>query len=338
MSATEDNLILFNTEDDKNVWTCIGTFLDRVEQNSVNTRGTYERAIRQFFLKMRGKTLEKLVESDLIFTKAQIEKYQVNLRKSNKTGTVNTKISALKRCYEKLQDYGFKVDSSWFNVDRYKEHDKESYDTLSHEEVCDVIALVSKTRKGFEKALLVRLAYATAFRKESLLDLKWTDITKRESVWFIKTLGKGNEWDNKKISNELYEELMKQKELVNGEKIFKLTKKTVNKMMNFIRENMDFGDRRIVFHSLKKASINEVNILTNGDVKAMQAQANHASALTTLNDYVASKKLDDLIIVDTNKNIPLDKFNEMSKDELVALIMSVDRNTQIKLLQKMGAM
>jgi integrase len=338
MTAIKNNVVQFNTQGDKNVWTCIRTFLDRIGQNSQNTKDNYERAIRDFFRAMRNKELEDLVESDLVFTKPQVETYQVGLRNHFKATTVNNKLSALKKCYEKLEDYGFEVSANWFKLDRYKEYDKESYDTLSHDEVCAIIHLVSETRKGFEKALLVRLAYATAFRRESLLDLKWTDIINRDGQWFVKTLGKGNKWDYKKISNELYDELMKQKDLIGGDKIFQLTKKTVNKMMDYIRSNMDFGDRNIVFHSFKKASINEVNVITGGDIKAMQRQGNHASATTTLNDYLANKELDDLVVVDTNKHIPVEKFDELSHEELLSLIKGMDRNIQIKLLQKMGAM
>lgn len=333
-----EKVVQFNPREDKNVWGCIKTFLDRIEQNSENTRRTYERAIRDFFYTMRNKKLENLVEEDLIFTKPQIETYQVSLRNKFKSTTVNNRISALKKCYTKLEDYGFEVKASWFVLDRYKEYDKESYDRMTHEEVIQVINLVSKTRKGFEKGLLVRLAYATAFRKESLLEMKWNDIVNREGIWFVKTLGKGNEWDYKKISNDLYTELMKQRNLIGGEKIFQLTKKTVNKMMNYIRENINFGDRVITFHSLKKSSINEVALITNYDLKAMQRQGNHANVTTTLNDYMAEKSLDDLVIVDINYHVPVEKFDELSKEELVNLIKSADRSIQIKLLQKLGAL
>lgn len=333
-----EKVVQFNPKNDKNVWACLKTFLDRIEQNSKNTRDTYERAIRDFFKEMRNKDIENLVEEDLIFTKPQIETYQVNLRKSFKSTTVNNRISALKKCYTKLEDYGFDVKASWFVLDRYKEYDKESYDPMTHEEIIQAINLVSSTRKGFEKGLLIRMAYATAFRRESLLELKWTDLVNREGIWFVKTLGKGNEWDYKKISNDLYDELMKQKELIGGEKIFQLTKKTVNRMMNYIRENIDFGDRVITFHSFKKSSINEVALITNYDLKAMQRQGNHANVATTLNDYMAQKSLDDLVIVDVNYHVPVEKFDELSKEELVSLIKSADRSIQIKLLQKLGAL
>lgn len=338
LMGVNEKVIQFNVKDDKNVWNCINTFLNRIEQNSKNTRDTYERAIREFFRIMRNKDIENLVEDDIIFTKPQIETYQTNLRNKYKASTVNNKISALKKCYMKLEDYGFDVKPSWFALDRYNEHDKEGYDALTHQEVIDIINLVSKTRKGFEKALLIRVAYATAFRKTAIQNLKWTDIVNREGQWFLKALDKGNKWDYKKISDDLYNELMKQKELIGGKKIFQLTDKSINKMMNYIRENMDFGERNITFHSFKKSSIKEVALLTNYDLKAMQRHGNHASVTTTLNDYMAEKSLDELVIVDTNYHVPVEKFDNLSKEELLDMIKKADRNVQIKLLQSIGAL
>src|SRR5690606_19503033 len=101
---------------------------------------------RDFFKTMRNKELENLVEADLIFTKPQIETYQVNLKNKYKSATVNLKIKALKKCYTKLEDYGFDVRSSWFVLENYNEHDKEPSDPMTHDEVIQVINLVSKTR------------------------------------------------------------------------------------------------------------------------------------------------------------------------------------------------
>jgi integrase len=287
---------------------------------------------------MRNKELEELVEADLIFTKDQIESYQVSLKEQYKGTTVNNAMTAIKECYEKLEDNEFDVKTSWFKLDRYDEHDKESYDTLTHEEVLSIIGLVSKTRKGSEKALLVRLAYATAFRKESLLTMKWNQIVNIDGQWFVKVLGKGNKWSHKKLTDDLYNTLMEFKAKTGNEKIFQLTDKTVQKMMNYIRENMDFGDRKIVFHSFKKASINEVNIITGGDLKAMQAHGDHSDATTTVNTYLAKKSLEELVTVDVNTHIPTEVFNDLSKEDFVNLVKSMDRNTQIKLLKKIGAM
>jgi integrase len=333
------NVVQYNNKKEaKNPYAVIRTFLLRKGQNSENTRKTYERHIRDFFKTMRNKDIENLVEEDLIFEKSQIESYQVTLREHYKGTTVNNTITALKECYEKLEDSGFEVKASWFSLERYDEHDKERYDTLTHDEVCKIIQLVSKTRKGLEKALLVRMAYATAFRKDTLLSMRWNQIINKDGIWYAKVLGKGNKWSHKKLSDDLYNALMEHKKNTDGEKIFELTKKTVDRMMAYIRDNMDFGDRKIVFHSFKKASLNEVNILTNGDLKAIQAQGDHADIKTSLNEYIESKKLEDLVVIDVNYRMPLEKFDELSKEELVDLIKSADRNTQIKLLQKLGVL
>jgi len=334
------NVVHLNSKgENKNVYATILTYLTRKGQDSKNTQNTYERHIKDFFRTMRSKEIDELVEEDLIFTPQQIETYQVALKEKYKGTTVNNTMTAIKECYEKLEQNGFDVKTSWFKLDRYDEHDKESYDTLSHEEVLAIIGLVSKTRKGSEKALLVRLAYATAFRKESLLEMKWNQIINIDGQWYAKVLGKGNKWSHKKLTDDLYETLMEFRSgRVEDGKIFELTKKTVDKMMKYVRENMSFGDRRIVFHSFKKASLNEVNRLTGGDLKAIQAQGDHSNVATSLNDYIQQKKLEDLVAVDTNTNIPVEAFDALSKEDFVELVKSMDRNTQIKLLKKMGAM
>ena len=288
---------------------------------------------------MKGKELKDLTVEDLIFTPEQIEAYQVTLRQHYKGTTVNNAMSAIKKCYEKLQDSGFPVSIAWFKVERYDEEDKVKYGTLTHDEVIAIIDFISKTRKGGEKALLIRLAYATAFRKESLLEMKWNQIVNIKGQWFAKVLGKGNKWSHKKVSNSLYNTLMEFKgDAKDDDKIFELTKLTVSRMMDKIRGQFDFGDRHIVFHSFKKASINEVNVITGGDLKAMQNHGDHSNAQTTIDDYMADKKLDELVEVHIDVHGPVEKFEEMSKEELVQLLMSMDRNTQIKLLQKAGHM
>lgn len=329
------NVVQLNNDKAVNPYGTIHTYLERLGQESKNTKKTYERAIRDFFQTMRGKSLEMLLPEDLIFKKDQIKSYQVSLKEGHAGSTVNNAITAIRECYKELADDGFPVDIAWFNVKRYDESDKKAIDALTHDEVVQVIQLVSKTRKGSEKALMCRIAYATAFRKESIHNLKWTDIIDREGTKYIKTLGKGNVWDYKKLSHDLYSALMAHKETSKGEKIFELTPKTVRLMMDYIRKHMDFGDRNISFHSFKKASIEEVAVITNYDIKAMQRQGNHADVKTTLNDYMSKKALEDLVVVDINNDLPVEKFDELSHEALLALVKSMDRGTQVKMLQKL---
>lgn len=334
MSALNEKLVFLN-DGKMNVYKAIRTFIERKAQSSRNTADTYQRHIKHFFHTMRGKTLEQLTEDDLIFTKMEIEQYQVALRSTYKASTVNNTISSLKSLYERLKDYGFQVDPDWFSLERYKEVDSDPYDVLSHDEIIRIVELVRGTRSGFQKSLFIRVAYATAYRLNALLNLKWSDLNQIDGVWTLSTVDKGMKKDIKKISNELYQDLIKlRKNRQKSEKIFSFTKKTVNNMMDFIRNEMKFENRNITFHSIRKASINRVGELSGGNIKMMQRHGNHSSAKTTMDNYIKSVDLDQMVIVDVEHNIDLSIFDNMSKEQLLNLIKSMDRGTQIKLIQQ----
>lgn len=338
MIGNTAKVIHLNVEEDKNVWGCLDTFLTRVGQNSKNTRNTYENAIRHFFMEMRGKKIENLVEKDLIFTKNQVESYQVRLKEKFKGTTVNTKMSALKKAYMKFEDYGFDVRATWFDVDRYSEHEKESYDSMTFDEVMKAIELVKGTRKGEEKSLFIEMAFVTAFRKESLKTISMNSIYKHnDDEYVVEVVDKGNKKSKNKISKDLYERLYKFAKSENkdlNDNLFVLTNKTIRGMMDYIRENIDFGKRRIVFHSLKKASIEEVALQTGYDLKAMQAQGHHSSVQTTLDHYMAKKTVDDMEAVDLYREVPVGEFDKMSKEELLEMLNNAPRDIQIKLLRQ----
>ena len=210
-----------NMQENINVYGSIVTYLNRVRQESENTAITYEKAIRDFFLTTRNKDIENLSEADLNYTMRDVEAYQTELRKTMKASTVNTKMSAIKKLMDKLDGYGLNVNSKVFDVERYKEYDTVSYDPMTKEEVLKAIEIVSETRKGEEKALFINVAFVTAFRKESILNLKWSDIEYFKGVWTIKTLGKGNVWDRKKIPQSLFLGLTEYREKIpKREKIF----------------------------------------------------------------------------------------------------------------------
>ena len=328
------NLVqLSNMQDTINVYGSIITYLNRVRQESENTAVTYEKAIRDFFITTRNKKIENLTEPDLKYTMMDVEAYQTELRKTFKASTVNTKMSAIKKLMDKLEGYGLDVNSKVFNVERYKEYDTVSYDPMTKEEVLEAIDIVSKTRKGEEKALFINVAFVTAFRKESILNLKWSDIEYFKGVWTIKTLGKGNVWDRKKIPQSLFLGLTEYREKIDKrDRIFTLSNTTINGMMKLIREKIDFGERNIAFHSLKKTSIEETALITNYDLKAMQAQGNHSNVSTTLNNYMSAKKFEDMIVLDLDSEIDFSLLEGLSKEELIGIIKKTDRVTQIKLI------
>ena len=338
---TANNIIQFRTlskvAECNYIYKYFESCFDRMKQGSENTEISYRKSVSDFIMFTRGKKIEDVVEDDIKYTLLEVENYQLHLSKTMKSSSINTKMMAIKKCFTKLASYGLNVDATVFSVDRFKIYDTDSYDAMSVEEILKAIDVVSKTNKGTEKALFIKVAFSTAFRKTSLMKLKWSDISVKDETKIIKTLGKGNKWDEKKLSDGLYLELMEFRKTVGDrEKIFTLAKGTIDKMMNLIRESIDFGDRNIAFHSFKKSSIEEVARLTNYDIKAMQSQANHSDVSTTLNFYMSHKKLEDMVIVDLDYEIPLNKFDLMSRDELLSLIKKSDRNTQMKLLNMIG--
>lgn len=280
----------------KNIYNYIQSFLDSVGVESENTKNTYKIALTDYFRDVKGKDLRFVLESDLGTNLLEIEQYQSSLLKVYKRNTVNLKMTAIRMLFEKLSNYGFSVDLGAFNVKNVKNYDTEHYGSLTVKEVSDISDFVSSQRNGNEKKMLVKLAFATAFRKDSLLKLKWSDFTLEGSEVVVRCIGKGNVLDSKKISLELYNELLKIKdsEIVFG----KLSSSSVQRMMDNVNKNFDFGDRNITFHSFKKASIEYVAKISNYDLKLMQRHGNHASVTTTLNSYMTNKDLNDLVVVD----------------------------------------
>lgn len=317
----------------------IRSFLDIVSVDSENTYKTYFTAINDFFLETRGKKIDFVREADLNYDLREIENYKLNLLKKYKSTTVNTKMTAIKNLMKKLKQYGLDVNVSVFDFKRLKQCDKISYDPLSLEEIKQIINLVSTTNLGKQKSLLIEMAFVTAFRKESLLSLNWNDLEYFNGYYTIKTIGKGKKNDIKKIPKNLYDKLIEYKNSSDSEsdsKIFTMSSKTVDRMMLFINSNMNFGNRNITFHSFKKSAVEETAIVTSGDVKMMQKIANHSDATTTLNSYMSTKNLDDLIVLDLDRETGIEKIKDLSKDELINLIFSMDRETQMKIMNAMN--
>jgi integrase len=100
-------------------------------------------------------------------------------------------------------------------------------------------------------------------------------------------------------------DLMKLKEVSKGNKIFSMSKKTVNKMMSYIRDNMGFGNRKITFHSFKKAIVTRMGELTQGNIKMMQRHGNHQSESMTMDNYVKNAGIEDMLVIDVNHNLDL---------------------------------
>ena len=319
-----------------NVAKYVYAFLNTVSVESDNTYNTYFVAIRDFFQETRYKPIEMLKEGDLQFSLMEVENYQSFLAKTLKASTVNTKMTAISSCMNKLQAYGLQVNTSAFNVKRLKESDSDGYDPLTVSEVREIIELVKDTALGTQKALLVEIAFVTAFRKNSILKLRWSDLTEKHGYSILTTIGKGKKKDEKKISDDLVKKLLDYKdsdESKSDELIFTMSSKTVDRMMDYIRKNIDFGTRNITFHSFKKSAIEEIGMATNYDLKQMQRLGSHADITTTLNSYLKNVDFDNSFEMDLYQEPDLSVLSGLSKEQLIQLISNVSRKSQYEIIR-----
>lgn len=332
-----NTVVAIDAHKGQNVYRVIEGFLNRLGIKSENTARNYRIHLDKFFSVTKNKKLSQLDEQDIQIKRSDINKFQYILHEEGYKGrSINTKVAAVRSLYNEFLAEGYDVNINVFNVPRLPETDSKGYGVLEWEEVEKMIEVVRNTRKGLIKALLIKTAAVTALRQRALLSLKWNDIKIIDGVPVICVVDKGKIEHEVAISDELYNEL---KTLRGGddERLFAITPKSINKMMEYACKavGIDKEGRNITFHSLKKASIKEANLVSGGDIKVLQAHAKHKDPRTTLKHYMAlNKDLQNDVSRQIGKKVEMKSFEEMSKEELLALISSSDRSTQLKLMDK----
>lgn len=314
-----------NQNKEETVWDNIQIWLEKYKKKSPNTALTYEKSVRDFFIWLRDKRLEDLNPADLTNkVKGNVFiQYQNFLKdKGVKNSTVNTKFGAIRSLYSFLaEDYPIKKE--WFSkVDRFSEdEDSESYGTLYHDEIIAMIEILKKDGyKGEEKALLWEVAEVTSFRKQSLLNLKWSDIcfNKEQNLYIVSTYLKRKK-DKKPITPDLYERLLKIKK-PNEDRIFTLATSTIQLTMDRLKKKLNIDEsRNVSFHSLKKTAINfAAKELKDFDMA--KTQGNHCAEICQKNYIEANKdyaKMPGILIYEKPN---LDMIDELPHDVLVKII------------------
>lgn len=318
------------------VYGFIKTFLEKKALNSKNTSSSYETDIRQFFKATRYKNIEDLTIEDLTFTNSEVEEYQVSMSNEYSHSTIARKISAVKNLYSKLEANDYPVKEAWFNVDKIKGNSK-SWEVIDWDTAKDMMMLADREiRKGDVKSALIETAVVTSFRQSSLLSMTWDNLTMMDGVWVLcavdNAVGKGKKESIKPISNELYEKLMLIKKRYNHKHIFPLQKRTVVLMMQRYREKLGLPET-VTFHSLKKCGMNEAYEISNGDIRVVAEQGDHADFGTSMKFYLnKKKKYSEMVGLEIGKEIDLSPLEELSHEELLELVRKSGRAVQRQLL------
>lgn len=349
MKASLNNIVSFNKQDDNfkrefntEVYDQIMRFLREHSRASKNTVSAYERDIRQFFFKMKSKEIEHLVREDLEYSIEKFEDYQAYLIDELKlsVSTSNRHISSISECMRHLKRRGLVDKIDFLNIKR-PTFNAESYDRLTREEVlkaADFVLTTGRKNTASIKHQLIRFTYDTCMRLEECLQVKWNDFGEPDdSNWIpVRTVGKGKKIMNRKISLELYNDLLAIKE-DEKDKVFNVSVKTVRRMMEDIKKELkiDPEKRKIVFHSIRKAGAQYIWEKTR-DMNQVRLALGHSSIQTT--EIYIEKNEDYGIVgaISDESSVDSRLFETVEHEELLRAVRDLNTDQQLFLNLKLN--
>lgn len=174
--------------------------------------------------------------------------------------------------------------------------------------------------QGLEKKLIIKLAIETALRATELLELKWSNFTVVEDGVIMKShgynKGKGNkEWIDK-IDKELYDELLQLKDLGNNNRLFTLTYKQLNGMMDRGNEMLNDTGINYSFHSFKKLAVTMCYLNNNNCIDTAMKKARHSNVNTTMR-YLRLTNLNVTGIISAKMNTSEELYKTVSHELLL---------------------
>ncbi len=339
-TSASKNVVRLGQAGQSSVYNKICTYLN--DFKSANTRKSYEKNYKQFFKYMHNKELHELQESDLRFKLDEVMEYRNFLKGLYQNSSINHKIASLKALMDYLRSIELDVWPEAFALKRLDEFDSQTYGVLEWHEVEEMIERVKTHRNGLVKSLLIELAVKTSLRLKALLELKWSNFERVNGVYRIVIVDKGK-LNESSVEAEFYERLLQIKQLgakdtastankKDTDRLFTMDVKTCDRMIQRLREEMQIApERNIVFHSLKKTGVDYVYNITDGDIMATAQQGNH-SMYTAMKSYIKKQrdpsKFGSLLV---GKEVDLGVLSILSKEELIGLVKSCDKMTQLKI-------
>jgi integrase len=330
-SKSIENVVSLNQ---RTVYSSIMTHL-RSGKKAANTQVAYENDLRQFFNYTRNKKIEDLVESDLMYNAEEVDNYQTFLTLKMKNTTVNRKMDAILSLFNSLERYKYNVDLSQMKTTTLQD-DSESHGFLLSNEAEEMARIALGYKDGKEKLALIKLATRTSFRKQDLLSLTWNKIkksTENEHYEIVTIVQKTGKKEIKEIHTTMYNLLLELKsEKYNDNKIFHLSDQNIRTMMANLCEAMGFDeDRRITFHSFRNTGGGYLREAGYSDMDIAD-QLGHASVDTSRKYYLKGRR--NIAGLAMDEKIDKDIFEQLSRDEMVKLLMSVENGMGLTLRRR----
>jgi len=354
------NITGINSRNNKEVSTYIFTYLQNKKKDSIGTYKNYKRYFSEFFMYTCNKELNKLTWDDIFNIRFdQAQDFHSNEKDKN-IDTAQQKMFVIKKLWKNLfltnksinPNRKLDLDIMEFEKISKEKLNKTHYATLNSKEM-DLLfehALTYKrkplTRKMFFEFLYIVGCRESVAKGRNGKGVKWTDIRRKEDsnagikVWVVGLEDKGfkdkGKTVEKSISDSFYNKLLQLKEESSSEYVFDLNINTFLDTFNDFREkyNLKTKDgRKVCIHSIKRAS----GILTQetfNDINITRLQLQHSSSdmtMTYIEDAQYTKQASYML----GKDIDLNAFDDLSKEELLDLIKNGGRSVQIKFLDEM---
>jgi len=327
-----NNVVTMNP---KRVYTSILSHLSS-SKKSKNTFTAYHNDLSQFFKTTRKTKIEDLVESQLWYNAEEVDAYQTLLTKTMKNTSVNRKMEAIAGLFKSLDRYKYNVDLAAMKVDPLP-NDSEAHGFLLFDETEEMAEIVLKHKNGFEKSLLIKLAVRTSLRKCDLLsltyDMIYPDSEKVGDYLFDIEEEKTKKIVTKELSGELHNQLLELRNYIHEDnKIFHITLDMIETMMKNLCLEMGIDKRRrVTFHSFRKAGGGFLKEQGYSD-SDIADQLGHASVETSRKWYL--KKGRNLAGRLMDEKIDKDIFEQLSKEEMLELLMGVENGMGAQLRRK----
>ena len=309
---------------------------------SENTQKAYRKTYNDFFGYFFNKSIQLISWEDIsTLDYIDIIEYTKHLELSCKVTSIKSKLGALQFLSKELNKIKpNSINGSMFYIDLKNKEKSNQYGALTKEEVNNLLEYC----KGIDtqKYLFFKLMLSTAHRVNSLLSLKWGDIKlisqNNKTIPILSIYDKTNHFETP-ISLDLYNELKNNLYQDNDdEKVFNINNMALCRILKSFCEKYNIDkDRNIVVHSIKKTSGDLVYEKTNGDINLTAKHLKHSNIETAYKHYIGkNNNLEEnpsfTLLEQNNIDDKLqDITNNLSKDDLMKIILNLDELTKNKI-------
>lgn len=334
MLATQALKVQPITQVDKQLDHFLQQFHAEFSINSKHTADAYLSDVTQFFTLVAPLGLNTPIHTvpNIINYKSVVEFRQYEIDRGLQPSTINRKITAIREFARHLSVYDIHVDIGFFNNLKNLKGSGDSYEVLTIPEAITIAEWFRDNEKfhAYGKFLYTLLAIDTGVRAEALARLTPESFTELDNEVLIKGIDKGNKRFSKKISKEFYQEIKDNLDFTPKTKLFNFSAKNRTDMMNRALKALGWENRNIVFHSFKKAAVNNAFDIT-GDIMVAMKTGGHASVNTTQRYISEGETLMGAISNANGKEVQALDYNDYTKEELIEAVEQLSANLQYQL-------